>query len=1046
MPSSDQPKQTIFVQPKPEQKFLNLFDDEPPTLDEPIRNERKPVNLFLDSDEDDDVVPTAKKPSSIFNNNNVNRPTIPFVIPQMDNATKEDKSKNAFHGDVDNNNTSVAARSKTKPTLKSNDFGGLFDDDEPPDDFFDIIVRDKSPKVDKKEPEKPKLQTKTVNLFDSDGDEDDDFSRIIGTTKKNDSKVQAATLSAKEKIVVKDESAKSIPAIEKIEKSNVIHSPYSSPFKPYHNPGPPKSYVSFLDDESPSFDDDKKPNESILSQQPVPESLFDDLPPDDIIVPPVALPVMKNRKSTAKIIYDDINETLQENSAPPPTTSSKSLFDENPPDDIIVPPVALPRTSQSKVHHDGIGDALKSKSTISDENSIPISKNEAKTDNDRSQDETDQSLSFKKNLSIFSNPDVNKLPAVEKESKPKPNKLKTNFNINVAALLPGAKLPSQKQLLTAKQDRIDDAEPEKNQNESFENTAPSVQTSSANLDDKSGRLTCLSKSRAKIQVQRKPSTRIGRQSLYNKSLEADNEDKISSIETTDSGSTKLETAEDTPEQIMPKEVSTKSSTPESVVPSENIPEEEVEDVDWLGKSETHDQPPPLESSNSNADEDEEDWLKNIDEKPPSPSKTNLDEEDDWLSAKVVPSEPNPQTRNLSHVMNYDWLTASSLPPEDINPPSNYSMDEDHEQDDWLSSYASKEKSSIVADLPNHEDDWLISSGTRTMSSEVGSTVTKAKEEEEDWLLKSDTKNNVKLDENNDDWFTSSFPTASTSVIDKAARPNDVGYGPTDPEIVSKGPDTSETKAEIQKAIKSNLFDSDDDNVGDMQRSSKINFSGETSNISESKTETKNFVNSTLFDDDIDVVPPLTTSSINFGKTTVRDVDVHKQSPPKLDIGGETSNIFKPKIETKTSRKSKLFDDEEDDDDDLFTSTSQQKPAAKQIISSKSEAVKTTKNVSITATAKSLFSDDDNSDSDDLFGATKSIKKTNEKIESGKKVKIDKTTKSGLFDDEDDDDDDIFSSKTQKQRVTQTDSKKKPSTTKSVATIPASNDPLADLLK
>lgn len=1023
VPSSEQPKQTIFVQQKPEQKFLNLFNDEPPMLNEPIRTERKPVNLFLDSDDDgNDPVRSVTKPSSIFNNNVTNRPSL-FSTPQVDNTPTENKSTN----DVKNNNAPVVASSKSKPTLKSNDFGGLFDD-EPPDDFFDIIVREQGVKVDNMKTEKPKLQTKTVNLFESDDDDDDDFSKIIGTAKKNDCKVAAVDRSTKENIADKSDDDKTSPTIKQIAKTEVTHSPYSSPFKSLQNTGPPKSYVSFLDDDSLSFDDDKEENKPIESQTPaVPDSrkgLFDDSPPDDVIVP-----VTSNRKSPAKIIYDDIAETLQENkSAQSSTISSQSLFDDIPPDDINATPVALPRKSSLKAtHHSVANSSLNPTAVLSNATSTPVSKKEANANDGPTRDETDQSLSFRKNLSLFSNPEVAKLPTVEKDNKPRPNKLKTNFNINVAALLPGAKLPSQKQSATAKQDRIDETEPEKIENEIIEKVIPSssvTQVRSANSEDTSGggRLTSLSKNRAKIKVQRKPSTRTGRQNLYNKSLVAENENVASSIETTDS---------------LGSEANVKEQVDDVVPSSEKILETAVESVDWLIES-TDQEPPPLDSNNPNSnviDDDEEDWLKTVDEKPASPSKTNLGADDDWLSTKVVNIEQKPAAQSLSHVMNYDWLTASSLPPDDINPPS--AIDDDHEQDDWLSSYVSKEKSSAVADLPNEDDDWLISAVTQEQKRDVGATVASAKKEEkEDWLSKSETNNNEKVDD--DDWLINSLAVtkASTNKTEKIPVSDVVNDKPVGVDF--DGETTVASKTETEKTIKSKLFDSDDVTDKLDHNRSKLDFGGESSYVFESKTETKKFINSTLFDDDDDeddVVPPQTKApSIDFGKASA--------GPPRVESGGD---ILQSKAETNKSLKSRLFDDDVDDDD-LFTSISKQKSVAKQTNSNTTEAVKTTKNVSIKAKGKSLFSDDDNSDSDDLFGTTKSTKKQNEKIATGNQSKVSKPVKTGLFDDEDDEDDDIFSSKTQKQRVVQSDRKKKSSVTKLVATIPASNDPLADLLK
>ncbi|KAG4073915.1 hypothetical protein HA402_014120 [Bradysia odoriphaga] len=1026
VPALEQPKQSIFVQQKTEPKFLNLFDDEPPSLEEPIRHERKPVNLFLDSDDELDKPTTdTRKPSSIFNNNvATSQHTLPFSIPQ---SPKVDKTKNEVNRDVDNNNVAAVAKSEIKPTLKSNDFGGLFDDD-PPEDFFDIIVREKGKNVDNRNSDKPKLQSKTVNLFDSD-DDDDDFSKIIGTTTKKDS--TAPPVSTKE----------SAPAVKQ---SDISYSPFNSPFRSLKNNDPPKSYVSFLDDESPSIDDDKK--DTAPPHQPLSRaSLFDDTPPDDIFVPVVP----SKQKSPTKIIYDDIASTLRETSSSTANISNENLKNETPDASVKAPPVALPRKPELKVIHNKVVD--KSKSAVS-ANEIPVLSPEPKSDVG-TRDETDQSLSFRKNLSMFANPVATTLPNVDKESKPKPNKLKTNFNINVAALLPGAKLPSQKQTTSEKSDRTvePDPEPEKTEDVVIEDKLNSVSNVKriSSTEDTSGRLTCLSKDRAKIQVQRKPSTRMGRQKLYNKTLISGNDSVVPSVETTDSVRPEVNTVEQDIEAGKP-EVKTDEQDIEAVrseiktieaATSENIPESDVQGNDSLSEVLTYDQLPALQSSNSNsnivADDDEEDWLKNIDEKPPSPSKTNL-YDDDWLSTKPVNDERKPSTQNMSHVMNYDWLTASSLPPEDIDPPSNYSVDDDHEQDDWLSSYVTKERSSVVADLPNDDDDWLIAAERQETSRGTVSTVTGAKrkdeeEVEKDWLLQATLEPEKNVTEtavnSDDDWLTKSLvsPKESTSVTDKMPVSDTMNKIPTD--VQGATSETFESNAGTHQTLKSGLFDSDDELTrpkSDMGTTSSNNF--------ESKIKTKNFLSSTIFDDDdedVTAVPSYLESK----------PDVSKQNQPKVDFASESSDAFKSKTDAKKSLNSTLFDDD-DDDDDLFASIKQKKSSAKQPTT---EAVKTTKNVSIKTTAKSLFSDDDNSDPDDLFGPT--TKKQKGKIEAGDKVKMDKPKKANLFDDEDDDDEDIFAPKTQKQqRVAPNDAKKKPTITKSVTTIPASSDPLADLLK
>ncbi|KAJ6641565.1 WASH complex subunit 2 [Pseudolycoriella hygida] len=1081
--STEQPKQTIFARQKPEQKFLNLFDDEPPLLDAPLKNERKAPNLFLDSD-DDDMFTQTSKPSSIFNNNITKGPSFQVSTPPMDNTPVERKSKSSSNGDMDNNNIPVMSKTETKPkpTPKSNDFGELFDD-EPPDDFFDIIIGEKNGTVSNNKTEKSKVHTKTANLFGSDDDDDDDdFSRIIGTTRKTEPKTM---------VNEKETTSKIMP-----EKSNVSYSPFNSPYRSLQNTGPPKSYVSFLDDDTEKFDD----FEEEIKSPPLPDIKKSSSNDSEV------KPETSTRRSSSKIIYDDIAEAIPKDMPPPPTVTSSNHPSGSLKDNSISRPVIKPRP---KIAHDN--------KTVSSESKDPST--ETLSRDDLTRDETDQSLTFKKNLSLFSNPEIQ---AVEKEIKPKPNKLKTNFNINVAALLPGAKLPSQKQITIEKSDRIEEPQPEHTENvseETITQSISSIRNTANNVEDSSGRLPCLGKDRAKIQVRRKPSTRSGRKNLLAKSLMEENQEVITSNETTDLVYNVNE----------PSEQVTDSTA------NETIPKTDVTDSDWFSSSSSHDEPPAMESQNVIGDDEEEDWLKNIDEKPPSPSKTNLYEDDDWLTAKVVSDDSKAKTSNVSHVMNFDWLTASNLPPEDINPPS-HSIDDDHEHDDWLSSYVTKEKVSIVADLPNDDYDWLFSAEVQqspkvvatTKDVEVEREIQKKKEVEKEQELEKKKKekelekekklekelekqkqkelekekelkrqkekekeldkqkekelkrqkekekeldkqkekelerrkekekeldkqkekelqrqkdnelqkqlqkekekaSEQEIEKENDDWFLKTTMVPAT----KSKEESDDWMKPTKTnplkvavsEAANDGVVESSDIFASNSRTRTNLFDDDED-----QSYSKSDVVAEISG--RSNTETKKFDHSKLFEDEDDVpqLPP-----VNIVKASEQEVT--KQIQPKRE-----SSIFNPK-----SLQSKLFDDD-DEDDDFFSSISKPKPVANQIKSNKVDAVKTTKNVSIKTKEKSLFSDDENSDSDDLFGSSKSKNVQKKKPDTIGKMKVNKPMKTGLFDDENDDDDDIFSSKTHKQRVVQADTKKKASITKPVASIPASNDPLADLLK
>lgn len=92
----------------------------------------------------------------------------------------------------------------------------------------------------------------------------------------------------------------------------------------------------------------------------------------------------------------------------------------------------------------------------------------------------------------------------------RPGKLNTNLAINVAALLPGAKRPNFKTV---------------NENPDFVDVPSANQV--INTQQNPDRLANLTKSRVKIHVKRRPSTRTGRKESYVRSLGLDSEDESS---------------------------------------------------------------------------------------------------------------------------------------------------------------------------------------------------------------------------------------------------------------------------------------------------------------------------------------------------------------------------------------------------------------------------------------------------------------------------------------------------------------------------------------
>lgn len=119
-------------------------------------------------------------------------------------------------------------------------------------------------------------------------------------------------------------------------------------------------------------------------------------------------------------------------------------------------------------------------------------------------DEPDKSVvagNIKSKLDLFTKK-VDDVQSLEAAKKPMPGKLNMNLKINVGALMPGARLPTKK--IEATIETYD---------ENHEQSSSSSNDKSSNLLNNE-----LTKSRAKIQVQRRPSTRRGRQENYKKTL------------------------------------------------------------------------------------------------------------------------------------------------------------------------------------------------------------------------------------------------------------------------------------------------------------------------------------------------------------------------------------------------------------------------------------------------------------------------------------------------------------------------------------------------
>lgn len=196
--------------------------------------------------------------------------------------------------------------------------------------------------------------------------------------------------------------------------------------------------------------------------------------------------------------------------------SAIPLFNELPPDDddflshSVAPPPLIPEPNFDD-----------------DEETIEKSSFEIPEKQLESFDESDRVVTatsnIKSKLDLFAK--SQEIPvASQRESKKIPGKINSSLKINVNALMPGARLPIAKKTeelsyAREKDDNFNDAETIKQVLESNDSSSSTIDTSSVGKNNNSNLLNNeIAKSRAKIQVKRRPSTRRGRQSVYEKTL------------------------------------------------------------------------------------------------------------------------------------------------------------------------------------------------------------------------------------------------------------------------------------------------------------------------------------------------------------------------------------------------------------------------------------------------------------------------------------------------------------------------------------------------
>lgn len=541
----------------------SLISDEPPELNESPESKsaaRKPINLFLDDENDDDfnifseTEKAAKKNEGndmhFENQKNSSQSTsapgqskVINLFAENDEiddfdsflrkntvTPRETKVKNLFEDDDDDDEMFLQPASSSKPnrsTILSNApkkdvfYQNLFDD-EPPEDDFEIFKKPAASKKDDSKVESPivastsvqnpvkepvkelakepmkenqsplastklaeKVSTK-INLFD-DADDDDSFESLMKSSAKPKKVDNQSSISVHEN---------SVALVEPSERLSIAKEPSKVDENLKNNT------VTVVDTETPPAQSTPaKPKTDYSSIR-----LFDDTPPDDDddFFSSISSERKESSKPTSSSVqkitsefYNDFSETV---TAPPPTEEAVSvsavLFSDEPPPDEEIKPVE------------------KIKASI-----VPEKKAAGRSE-------------FSKKLDMFSKSEgqISPTEAPPKAAARQPKKLNIgNFDINVAALLPGAKRAKSEE----KSDVPNESVPNASEDDSspIKETNSITKTVSSDNVDSSGRLTNLNRNRAKG-LNRRPSTRQGRQQQYRKSLIQESED-VESIDAID---------------------------------------------------------------------------------------------------------------------------------------------------------------------------------------------------------------------------------------------------------------------------------------------------------------------------------------------------------------------------------------------------------------------------------------------------------------------------------------------------------------------------------
>ncbi|KAL1395924.1 hypothetical protein pipiens_002773 [Culex pipiens pipiens] len=559
-------------------KTVNLFEDEPPPADSDVTPStsqpaaKKPVNLFIESDEDGD--------DSFNNNFNRSEPTPKKLDDALNNNDDEDDLFVPVKQSVNGATRRIA---------------NLFDDEPPLDDFDEIF----KPKGDRKKPvaggklvlppigikstpvaspvkkeepvaAKPSIEVSTpkkgVNLFDEEDDEEmfkptasttpskpkvnlfddvDSGDEVVPPVVVSSSSSKPASQPSIRAEILKKKSIFDSDSDEEDDEEALFGSVVEKAKEPEPLPRtvePPVMEVAPSKIETPVVEVSPVREKPPIPDEPPEEEEPWDVPPDDefphvsndidyfLTTNTISGGAEKKLEEPLKVEEPPQIEAVAEPpanlSVPEPKSAlsfnSIGLFDDVPPPDDDEFDEVRPGQQQPAAGGDPAEDIFGSRPNsgnaaaakpnhrylfMDDDGPPPDDRDEV----DERKQEPTPPVSTK--ISAIIGEMRQKGEVEEVREKPKINRLSAKVNINVNALLPGARRPVAAPAVPD--------EPE----------VPEVKPPQAEPELGTGKLTQLNKGRAKIQTKRKPPSRQTRRANYESSLEQDVPAEESSKET-----------------------------------------------------------------------------------------------------------------------------------------------------------------------------------------------------------------------------------------------------------------------------------------------------------------------------------------------------------------------------------------------------------------------------------------------------------------------------------------------------------------------------------